>query len=349
MSVNVGALQKNLGFTPKMEEIYMEQREKDIVQSIFYLFDISLDTCLSLRFQRLKLICIFSESRYKKGISLQLNNYKRYFDLKAARQQHASFILALRLVGVDVIELAASEDNPMCCFTGETAAVIDGIALLSKLKVEKRQKEVERMKVVLRREGLDVRQCDDQYAQISAGDILFTGKEIFVGLSNFTNLSGAKYVAMTYPDYPVNLIRVPKKHHLKYHVALIGQNTLVFGSSQVSAIIKEQILELSDFGKQYQTFTVRHDSHVGCISVNGRLFYISPTTCKVCSNQFDANVVDVIGEPIFNEFYKIHRGVQARVLIFNLFPKPILYNRVDSTHEEKDMELNKIQTMSLYF
>jgi len=43
---------------------------------------------------------------------------------------------------------------------------------------------------------------------IDGGDVLFTGREFFVGLSKTTNMAGAKAVASAFPEYPVTLLRV---------------------------------------------------------------------------------------------------------------------------------------------
>lgn len=49
---------------------------------------------------------------------------------------------------------------------------------------------------------------NDPLATIEGGDVLFTGREFFVGLSKTTNLAGAKAVASAFPEYPVTLLRV---------------------------------------------------------------------------------------------------------------------------------------------
>jgi arginine deiminase len=48
----------------------------------------------------------------------------------------------------------------------------------------------------------------DPLATIDGGDVLFTGREFFVGLSKTTNMAGAKAVASAFPEYPVTLLRV---------------------------------------------------------------------------------------------------------------------------------------------
>ena len=68
--------------------------------------------------------------------------------------------------------------------------------------------EVDIIRTILRREGLSIVDINDPQATIEGGDVLFTGREFFVGLSKTTNLAGAKAVASAFPEYPVTLLRV---------------------------------------------------------------------------------------------------------------------------------------------
>lgn len=48
----------------------------------------------------------------------------------------------------------------------------------------------------------------DPKAKLEGGDVLFTGKEFFVGISDFTNEAGARAVANAFPEFPCVPIRV---------------------------------------------------------------------------------------------------------------------------------------------
>ena len=50
-------------------------------------------------------------------------------------------------------------------------------------------------------------------ALLSGSDVLFTGREFFVGLSSHTNTEGAVAVASTWPEYPCTPIKVRCKEH----------------------------------------------------------------------------------------------------------------------------------------
>lgn len=65
------------------------------------------------------------------------------------------------------------------------------------------------MALILRKElDFPVETIDNPEAQLHGGDVLFTGREFFVGISEVTNEAGARAVAVTFPDYPVTPIKV---------------------------------------------------------------------------------------------------------------------------------------------
>jgi dimethylargininase len=55
---------------------------------------------------------------------------------------------------------------------------------------------------------LNIVEIKDPVAIIDASDVIFTGREFFVGISKRTNIVGAKAVAAAFPEYPVSLIKV---------------------------------------------------------------------------------------------------------------------------------------------
>jgi dimethylargininase len=55
---------------------------------------------------------------------------------------------------------------------------------------------VENVRAVIKKElDLPLVEIADKKAKLEGGDVLFTGKEFFVGISEFTNMEGALAVA----------------------------------------------------------------------------------------------------------------------------------------------------------
>ena len=48
-------------------------------------------------------------------------------------------------------------------------------------------------------------------ARMDAGDVLFTGREFFIGLSSRTNKEGIEFLAKTFPKYPVTPVEMERK------------------------------------------------------------------------------------------------------------------------------------------
>jgi len=79
---------------------------------------------------------------------------------------------------------------------------------------------------------LRIEEVNDPNATLDGGDVLFTGREYFVGISPRTNEAGARAVAETFPEYPVTPIVVPKNLlHLKSCMSMAGPNIICVGSS----------------------------------------------------------------------------------------------------------------------
>lgn len=82
----------------------------------------------------------------------------------------------------------------------------------------------------------------DPNATLDGGDVLFTGKEFFVGLSQRTNEAGARAVAAAFPEFPVTPIRIPNKLlHLKDCISMAGVDILCVSSTAES----QEILRVS--------------------------------------------------------------------------------------------------------
>lgn len=71
--------------------------------------------------------------------------------------------------------------------------------------------QVENIRAILKKE-LDVALVEiaDPEAKLEGGDVLFTGKEFFVGISEYTNMAGALAVARAFPEFPCVPIKVSK-------------------------------------------------------------------------------------------------------------------------------------------
>lgn len=74
---------------------------------------------------------------------------------------------------------------------------------------------------------------------LEGSDVLFTGKEIFVGIrKNGTNMEGALVVGRTFPDIPVVPIQINGKLPLKYYVSVAADGVLTTSNNKEAISIR---------------------------------------------------------------------------------------------------------------
>lgn len=122
-----------------------------------------------------------------------------------AVEQHAAYVAALKRVVPEVVELAAADGCPDSVFLEDTAVVVGETALITRPGADSRRGETEAVEKALRDFGMRVAVAPE-HARLDGGDVLFTGSEIFVGISSRTNQAGCTAVAAAFPDLPVTPI-----------------------------------------------------------------------------------------------------------------------------------------------
>ncbi|CAG7719242.1 unnamed protein product, partial [Allacma fusca] len=160
-------------------------------------------------------------------------NHELKIDLHKCREEFEVLVTVLREIGLDVVELPPDESCPNSPFVGDVAFVINGMGVVTKPKSKERQAEVNTIRTVLKKElDIPVVEVTDEEAYVEGSDILFTGRELFVGISNYTNLAGARFVAGTFPEYPCSPIKVPGNFHLTHYVNMASPDLICVGAGQ---------------------------------------------------------------------------------------------------------------------
>ena len=91
----------------------------------------------------------------------------------------------------------------------------------------------------------------DTEAKLDGGDVLFTGREFFIGLSDKTNEAGAKAVAAAFPEYSCIPINVEEDYRLKNLVSVAGPDLLCVAATKPA----QDLLKVSEFEKTKKSFT----------------------------------------------------------------------------------------------
>lgn len=108
--------------------------------------------------------------------------------LSTAKKQHANYVQQLRtLIPGKIVQIPPNDAFPDQVFVEDPAVVYDGTALLTKMSAKSRAGEKEMMKRALEELGLPIFEMKNPDATLDGGDVLFTGREFFIGLSSRTN------------------------------------------------------------------------------------------------------------------------------------------------------------------
>lgn len=205
-------------------------------------------------------------------------------NLEIARKEHALYVEALKKLNLEVIELEADEAHPDCVFVEDTAVIVGQTALLTNPGHESRRGEVENIKhALLTKVAMIHIVCMEPPATLDGGDVLFTGREFFVGLSSRTNQEGIDALAKVFPDFPVYSINVSENLHLKSMMSMGGEDLIVVGGSEEATRAWTELESKAKF--KYSKLVVPEDRAANCLYVNGTLVHLTerdvPKSCKI--------------------------------------------------------------------
>ncbi|CAK9301736.1 unnamed protein product [Gordionus sp. m RMFG-2023] len=234
-------------------------------------------------------------------------------DIYRAKKEFEQYVKLLRKIGLDVIELAAEETLPYSAFTGDIGIGVNGMAFLYNSKISQ-AKEKQNIKNIISKElNMEVYEILDEDAFIDANDVLFTGREFFIGITANTNEKGAKIFANTFPDYSCSLINFKEKNSnicLKYYVnCLINEDILIYINIKGNSILKQMEMKAS---YKYKILILPLDL-INCLYINGSF---------MCSNDKEEDL-KLIEEKLgfkqdlvdLTELSKLHGNLSRLVLL----------------------------------
>ncbi|XP_069054607.1 N(G),N(G)-dimethylarginine dimethylaminohydrolase 2 [Lepisosteus oculatus] len=189
-------------------------------------------------------------------------------DLAKAQRQLGVLTGALRQkVGLQVLEVPADPRLPESWRLEDLAVVQGDTALVTRPFRQQRRGEAEAVRQVLSELKLRVVEVTDEGATLDGSDVLFTGREFFVGISSHTNHKGAEAVADTFRDFAVSTVPVYGETHLKSFCTMGGPDTLVIGSSEGARKALKTMGQLTDH--HYEILSVPDDDAANCVFVRG--------------------------------------------------------------------------------
>jgi len=257
------------------------------------------------------IVCRLPDSLYHHALANQ--EPEEALNLEVAREQHSEFVGCLRKIGLDVIELPADEAFPDCPFIEDIAIVLNGTAFICRPRDIARRGEADIVKFILRKElGLSIVEILDPDAVIDGADVLFTGKEFFVGISSRTNEAGARALAAAFPEYVVSPVIVRGPHQLRNFISMGGPSIIIAGNSEYAKEALREIWERAAY-KNYKVLTVPEDAASNCVFANGTLLHRPPhefpISAKVIEDRMSAHRHFIKLQPAsFNAIAHLGRG-----------------------------------------
>jgi dimethylargininase len=206
--------------------------------------------------------------------------------------------------------IQVQNDYPDSAFVEDTAIVIGEFALVTRLGHPSRRGECDTIHNTLKQLGMHVLNMNHYYnstdwiygsrgtisgsssipgelAIVDGGDVLYTGRHIFVGLSNRTNMEGATFIKQFFSSYdvivvpPIQIdpaIKLPhtKPLHLKSAVTHIDEATLLapigpYGDELLAA------MNVEEFG--YKVYRIPDLLSCNAITCNGQVI-VQDTICE---------------------------------------------------------------------
>ncbi len=148
-------------------------------------------------------------------------------DYELILKQHASYVDALKTIGIDVIELGPQPDYPDAHFVEDTAVVMPEVAVIARPGAASRQGEEESIADVLR-QYREIEHIQNP-GTLDGGDVLMIGNHFFIGISERTNLEGAKQLGRILEKYGKTWtsIQVGAGLHFKSSVNYCGKNSIL--------------------------------------------------------------------------------------------------------------------------
>ena len=154
--------------------------------------------------------------------TLGLPNYKQ------AIIQHQSYIDALTKCGLDVHVLEPCEEYPDSTFVEDVALITPNCAIITRPGAPSRRGEVNEIEFVLKQRFNNI-EVIEAPGTIEGGDIMMVGDHYFIGLSERTNLEGARQIIQILKKYDMSgsTISLKKVLHLKTGLSYLEKNNLV--------------------------------------------------------------------------------------------------------------------------
>ena len=158
-------------------------------------------------------------------------------DFELAQKQHDAYCKALIKCGLELIILDADPNYPDSCFVEDTAVVTKDFGIITRPGDNRRLGEEVEIRKVL--EPLLKLYTIEEPGTLDGGDIMQADNKFYIGLSDRTNMEGAKQLSniLRENSYEALSIKVKDILHFKTGINYLGDNNL---------LVQERFMQLKD-------------------------------------------------------------------------------------------------------
>ena len=148
-------------------------------------------------------------------------------DYKLILKQYKDYVKTLSYVGLEIIELDSHPGYPDGYFIEDTAVITPDVAIITNPGAYTRKGEEDTVEPILSRYRKTIRIKDP--GTLDGGDVFNVGTYFFIGISNRTNIEGAKQLGRILERYGNmwTAVHIKSGLHLKSSVNYVGKKTLI--------------------------------------------------------------------------------------------------------------------------
>ncbi|KAG0071860.1 N(G),N(G)-dimethylarginine dimethylaminohydrolase 1 [Podila epicladia] len=184
------------------------------------------------------------------------DNSQSPINMALAHEQHDKYVEAVRKFVPNVNTVPASESLPDCCFIEDTCVIVSKIAVITRPGHDARRGEVEQVKKFLESYASPKKFLVLQMPEpclLDGGDVLYTGVDMFVGLSKRTNRQGGEFLRRVFFEEsglcPVHIINLQNSAsastlHLKCVVSALTDNILIISDDAPGQFVQSEMERL---------------------------------------------------------------------------------------------------------
>ena len=188
---------------------------------------------------------------------------KMQIDVGLAKHQHQRYCTTLASLGLKLIRIDADDTMPDCCFTEDTAIVVDDLAVITYPGIPSRVRETIEIEKIL--SPLKTIVHIKEPGTIEGGDVLKIGNKIYIGSSSRTNEEGIKQAALVIEPkgYQVIPVKIKDTLHLKSVCTYMGKGCI---------LLAEGYLDDTVFSEYDKVILPKEEEYcANCLVVNGSI------------------------------------------------------------------------------